>query len=72
MMDDQGSIRLKVTDAAGKQVEVKDKSGKVLYAGPYETTEDKAVVPADVRARIDALGLDSHAQGNGFKFQFGE
>lgn len=72
MMDDQGSIRLKVTDAAGKQVEVKDKSGKVLYAGPYETAEDKAAVPADVRARIDALGLDSHAQGNGFKFQFGE
>jgi serine protease Do len=72
MMDDQGSIRLKVTDEAGKQVEVKDKAGKVLYAGPYETAEDKAAVPADVRARIDALGLDSQLQGNGFQFQFGK
>ncbi|PQJ27742.1 S1C family serine protease [Rubritalea profundi] len=72
MMDDQGSIRLKVTDEVGKQVEVKDKSGKVLYAGPYETAEDKAAVPAEVRARIDALGLDALQQGNGFQFQFGK
>lgn len=72
MMDDQGSIRLKVTDEAGKQVEVKDKSGKVLYAGPYETAEDKAAVPANLRARIDALGLDSQQQGNGFQFKFGK
>ncbi len=72
MMDNQGSIRLKVNDETGKQVEVKDKSGKVLYSGPYETAEDKAAVPADVRARIDALGLDAQKQGNGFQFQFGK
>jgi serine protease Do len=72
MIDEQGCIRLKVTDEAGKQVAVMDKAGKVLYAGPYETAEDKAAVPAEVRARIDALGLDALQQGNGFQFQFGK
>ncbi|MEO1857176.1 MAG: PDZ domain-containing protein [Rubritalea sp.] len=71
MMDDQGSIRFKVTDESGRQVEVKDRCGKVLYSGPYETAEDMAAVPAGVRARIDALGLGGMKQENGFQFQFG-
>ena len=72
MIDEQGSIQLKVTDDSGKHVEVKDKAGKIIFAGPYETDEDKAAVPADVRARIDVLGLDSQQQGMGFKFYFGK
>ncbi|MFC4993207.1 S1C family serine protease [Rubritalea tangerina] len=72
MMDDQGSICMKMTDEKGKHVEVKDRQGKVLYAGPYDTEEDKAAVPADVRARIDAIGLDQQAgEGMGFQFHFG-
>lgn len=72
MMDDQGSIRLKVTDEAGKHVVVKDTAGKLLYAGPYETEEDKAAVPGNVRERIEALGLNKKKHGVGFQFKFGQ
>lgn len=72
MMDDQGSIRLKVTDEDGKHVVVKDTEGKLLYAGPYETAEDKAAVPANVRERIEALGLNKKKHGVGFQFKFGQ
>lgn len=71
MSDNEGSIRMKVTDESGKHVEVKDKEGNVLYAGPYETEEDKKAVPAEVRARIDALGLENSKKGNRFHFRFG-
>ena len=69
VMDDEGSIQVKSSGDAGKHVEVKDNEGKVLYSGPYQTDEDKAKVPAEVRERVDALALDS-GEGN-FNFSFG-
>ena len=71
MMDNEGSIRLTLNEQQGKQVEVKDRSGQVLYAGPYETDEDKMAVPAEIRSRIEALGMDQQAQRGGLKFHFG-
>ncbi|MFC5051052.1 S1C family serine protease [Rubritalea spongiae] len=71
MMDNEGSIRLTLNDKEGKQVEVKDRLGKVLYAGPYETEKDKEAVPADIRSRIEALGMGQQAQGGGLRFKFG-
>ena len=71
MMDEEGSIRITLDDASGKQVEVKDKAGKILYKGSYETEEDKKAVPADVRARIEALGIGRSENGGGLKFHFG-
>lgn len=71
MMDNEGSIRLTLNESEGKQVEVKDRAGKVLYAGPYETDEDKKRVPTDIRSRIEALGIGQQAQGGGLKFNFG-
>jgi len=71
MMDNEGSIRLTLNEKDGKQVEVKDRAGKVLYAGPYESDEDKKAVPTDIRSRIEALGIGQQAQGGGLKFHFG-
>lgn len=71
MMDNEGSIRLTLNETDGKQVEVKDRAGKVLYAGPYETDADKKAVPTDIRSRIEALGIGQQAQGGGLKFHFG-
>lgn len=69
VMDEHGSIHVKNSGDAGKYVEVKDKGGETLYSGPYQTDEDKAKVPDEVRARIDALGLES--KGGGLDFSFG-
>lgn len=57
MMDDKGTISMRMKNNA-KDVEVKDKEGKLLYSGPYETDVDKAAVPDDIRKRIDALNFD--------------
>ncbi len=38
-------------------VKVMDAAGKVLYEGPYNTDEEKAKVPADVKARLSKMGL---------------
>ena len=68
LMDEQGSIRLKSSDKEGKHVEVRDTKGEILFAGPYQTEEDKSAAPAEVRARIDALGFESSKGGLGFSF----
>lgn len=65
LMDEQGSIRIKSSDKEGQYVEVKDSQGKVLFAGPYQTEEEKKAAPESVRARIDALGFDSSKGGSG-------
>ncbi|SHK02012.1 PDZ domain-containing protein [Rubritalea squalenifaciens DSM 18772] len=62
MADEQGSVSLKMTDD-GKEVEVKDKNGKLLYAGPYETDIDKEAVPDEIRERIDRLGVENNFKG---------
>ncbi|MGJ8673489.1 PDZ domain-containing protein [Rubritalea sp.] len=71
MMDNEGSIRLTLNEKEGKQVEVKDRAGKILYAGPYETDGDKKAVPADIRSRIEAISIGQQAQGGGLKLNFG-
>ncbi len=67
VMDDEGSVTIKVTDGH-HEVMVKDKSGKVLFDGPYETAKDKAAVPDDVRGRIDNINFFKDME-NGFRFE---
>jgi len=67
VMDDEGSVTIKVTDGH-HEVMVKDKSGKVLFDGPYETPKDKAAVPDDVRGRIDNINFFKDME-NGFRFE---
>jgi hypothetical protein len=53
--DDQGSVE--VNNTAGKrEIIVKNKKGDVTYQGPLNTPEDHAKLPAEVMARLDAIG----------------
>ncbi len=66
LMDNEGSISMK-SNNGNKEVIVKDKAGKVLFEGPYQTEQDKAAVPEEIRERIDKLNIDK--MGNGLKLK---
>lgn len=55
MMDQQGSIELKNRDG-GKEARVCDKSGKEVWSGPWDTEQDKAAAPPEIRERLETLG----------------
>lgn len=69
LMDEQGSIELKSNDG-GKEVTIRDKDNKIAWNGPWDTDQDKAAAPDDVRQRVERLNLDSKFQGNGLRLQF--
>ena len=54
MSDDQHSITYKLDDK-GKHLTAKDKEGKVLFDGPINTDEERAKVPAEIKAKLDKL-----------------
>lgn len=54
MSDGQGTLQISKIDG-NTTVSVKDADGKILYNGPYNTDEQKAAVPQDVRARLDSV-----------------
>ena len=68
MMDNDGSIELKSNDG-GKEVTIRDKNNKISWSGPWDTAQDKAAAPDDVRRRVERLNLDSKFQGNGLRLQ---
>ena len=58
IMDDKGSISIHTKD--GKSVlTAKDKAGNLMYEGPYETDQDKAKVPLEIRQRADRLKIQN-------------
>ena len=56
-MDDEGSVTIRTING-NKEVIVKDKSGKALFEGPYQTEQDKAAVPEEFRQRIEGFDPD--------------
>lgn len=68
MMDENGSIELKSSDGS-KEVTLRDKENKVTWTGPWDTEQDKAAAPEDVRQRIERLNIDNAFQGNGLRFE---
>jgi serine protease Do len=70
MVDEQGSIEMKSEDG-GKEATVRDKDDKVTWTGPWDTEQDKAAAPPDVRARLDKLNIDNNFNGNGLRLQLG-
>jgi hypothetical protein len=52
--DDAGSLELTIKDGA-KTLVAKDRSGAQRFAGPVTTPEDRAALPADVRARLEKV-----------------
>lgn len=67
LMDEQGSVSMKMRDG-GSEVEVHDKEGNLLYAGPWDTPQDKAAVEPEIRERIESLNFN-HKNG-GIRLQF--
>lgn len=70
MLDGQGSIELKSKDG-GKEVIVRDPSGKEVWSGPWDTEQDKAAAPADVRERVGKLKIDMSGGGHTFRLKLG-
>ena len=56
MTDEQGSTEVKTKDGA-KEVTVRDPNGNVTWSGPWDTAQDKAAAPAEIRQRVEGLHL---------------
>jgi hypothetical protein len=69
-MDEQGSIELKSTDGS-KEVTIRDKENNITWTGPWDTEQDRAAAPDDVRQRVERLNLDTRIQGNGIHLRGG-
>lgn len=65
LMDQQGSVEIKTTDG-GTNVTVRDTENNIVWEGPWDSEEDKAAAPQNIRNRIDRVGA-----GKGFNFRFG-
>lgn len=61
--DDTGSVEMKMRDGS-KEVVVRDKDGEVLFEGPWDTPQDKAAAPEEIRERIERMD-----NGNRFHFR---
>ena len=62
--DEEGSIEMKMSDGQ-RELSIRDKEGKLLFEGPYDTDIDKAAVPEEYKERVERLDT-----GNGTSFQF--
>ena len=62
LMDGEGSIELK-SNNGGKEITVRDKDQNITWTGPWDTEQDKAAAPEDVRRRVERLDIDSGANG---------
>ena len=70
LLDDQGSVEVKGVDGS-KEVRVFDKAGKLTWEGPYDTEQDKAAVPEDIRERIDKVNINMDFGGKGIQLRMG-
>jgi serine protease Do len=68
MLDGDGSIELKSNDG-GKEVTIRDKDNNITWTGPWDTEQDKAAAPDDVRERVERLNLDTKFEGNGLRLK---
>jgi hypothetical protein len=68
MRDQQGSVEVKAMDG-GKEVTIRDQQDNVTWSGPWDTAQDRAAAPDDVRQRVQSLNLDSEFSGNGLRLQ---
>lgn len=62
--DNEGSIEMK-TQGENTEVTVSDATNNIVWSGPWNTDEDKAAAPEDIRNRIERIN-----GGGGFSFRF--
>jgi hypothetical protein len=70
LSDEKGCVEIQ-TNNGSKEVTVRDADQKVAWSGPWDTAQDKAAAPEEVRKRIEALNIDSCFRSNGFSLRFG-
>ena len=70
LMDEEGSIELKSING-GKEVTVRDLQGNVTWTGPWDTEQDKAGAPEEVRRRVKRLNIEDNANGLRLEFRQG-
>lgn len=70
LMDNDGSIEMKSKDGS-KEITVRDHDGKETWSGPWNTEEEKAAAPKDIRQRIDKFNFEDGFKGGGFRFRMG-
>ncbi len=68
LMDSEGSVEIKSSKGA-TDVTVRGTDNKVVWAGPWNTDEEKKAAPKEIRDRIDRVNSNS---GSGFSFRFGK
>ena len=66
MMDNQGCVEVKSKDGS-KEVTIRDQQDQITGSGPWDTAQDKAAAPPDVRQRVDGLNIDNDFKGNGLR-----
>jgi serine protease Do len=71
LLDQKGSVEFK-SNEDGKEVTVRDKENNITWTGPWDTEQDKAAAPDDVRERVDRLNLDMNFKGKGLRFKFNQ
>ncbi len=69
LMDAEGSVELKAVEDS-KEVTVRDLDNEIIWTGPWDTDQDKAAAPDDVRERIERLNIERFQGGNGLRLQF--
>lgn len=70
LSDEKGCVEIQ-TNNGSKEVTVRDADQKIAWSGPWDTAQDKAAAPEEVRQRIEALNIDSCFRSNGFSLRFG-
>ncbi|MES2982009.1 MAG: PDZ domain-containing protein [Verrucomicrobiota bacterium] len=56
MMDNQGSVEIK-TIGENTEVIVRNPANEIVWSGPWDTEQDKAAAPDDIRLRIDKINI---------------
>lgn len=67
MKDGDGSVEIKDVNGS-KEVTVTDNDGQTIWSGPWDTDQDKAAAPENVRERIDRLNIDHMKGGLNLRF----
>lgn len=70
LQDAEGSVEMQSKDGS-KQMRVRDNDGEIEWEGPWDTEQDKAAAPDNIRERIERLNLDVIEDGDdgGLKLQ---
>ena len=68
MNDGEGMIGFSSGDD-GTEITVRDLQDKVIWSGPWDTEQDKAAAPDDIRRRIERLNIRQNRFGNGIQLR---